>query len=410
MSMDLEDAGEPDVRELAKFWIKADRKNEVRKAARQQARMDVAAEETTKAIRDWNSTHPVPSGHNMAFDQAQTAQDYVGMMAAARNAEEMHAARTMQAVSVSRVRKTWLPALAALAMPGANMAHSSTATLLPTSTAPSRWYRSATMYGMRWHEPPPTVVSAACGDAGYAKAAKELGQRLENTSSKAVSLVLLYSSDEDLANLRAKGPVNGTRVTVQFVKANAASLDPDMGWQEAERFKCCNLKLHLPALLPRADGVAIWVDLDTRLFGDVAVLHRWFRQEQKQAGAKAWAALAWESADSYDVNWYRLSRARRPLEYYEPNGLNSGVIVADLAAWRSSQPQLSIEWGYDMPDQDALNVYFQQHRDELLQLPFEWNWRGARITGGVPAEKALIEHFAGCGIGRDPASCPDHER
>jgi len=55
-------------------------------------------------------------------------------------------------------------------------------------------------------------------------------------------------------------------------------------------------------------------------------------------------------------------------------------------------------------------VYFQAHRDEIIQLPFAWNWRGTNISGGIPATEAMVEHFAGCGISRDPTSCPDHER
>ena len=299
-------------------------------------------------------------------------------------------------------------ALLLLAGPSTAVGHAPTTALLPSS-----WYRANGLHGMKWHEPRATVVSAACGDPGYARAAKELGERLDNTSSKAVSLVIFYSTDADLALLKAEGPSNGTNVAVRFVQADAAALDPNLGWQEATRFKCCNLKLHLPALLPSVDGVAIWVDLDTRIFGDVHDLHRWFRREQKhlkQARLKPWAALSWESADSYAANWYHLSRDRRSLEYFEPNGLNSGVLVADLTQWRAADPQLSIQGSYDMPDQDALNVYFQSHRDEMVQLPFAWNWRGANISGGVPAEEALIEHFAGCGISRDAASCPDHER
>ena len=299
-------------------------------------------------------------------------------------------------------------ALVLLAGPSAAVEHAPTAALLPTS-----WYRANGLHGIKWHEPRATVVSAACGDPGYARAAKELGERLDNTSSKHVSLVIFYAADADLALLKSEGPSNGTHVTVRFVQADAAALDPDVGWQEATRFQCCNLKLHLPALLPSVDGVAIWVDLDTRILGDVHELHRWFRREQKrlkQARLKPWAALSWESADSYDANWYRLSRDRRSLAYFEPNGLNSGVIVADLSQWRAAAPDLSIQSWYDMPDQDALNVYFQSHRDEILQLPFAWNWRGANISGGVPAEEAMIEHFAGCGISRDAASCPDHER
>ena len=245
-------------------------------------------------------------------------------------------------------------ALLALAWPCAVVGHAPTTSLLPGS-----WYRAGALHGMKWHEPRATVVSAACGDPGYARAAKDLGESLNRTSTKAVSLVILYATDADLALLKAEGPSNGTKVTVQFLQANASALDPDLGRQEAARFKCCNLKLHLPTLLPSVDGIAIWVDLDTRVLGDITELHRWFRREQKhlkQAWLKPWAALSWESADGYTANWYNLSRDRRSHEYFEPNGLNSGVIVADLTQWRAVGPELRILASYELPDQDALNV------------------------------------------------------
>merc|ERR1740130_2662019 len=81
----------------AAFWVKVDRKNEVRKAARQQARMDVAAEEQARASRAWNTTHYLPSEQDSTFAKAQLSGDFVGMLASARLAEEMHAARTAQA-------------------------------------------------------------------------------------------------------------------------------------------------------------------------------------------------------------------------------------------------------------------------------------------------------------------------
>ncbi len=83
------------------FWIKVDRKNEVRKAARQQARRDVAAEAAAKASEAWNATHYVPSGQDVSFQKAQAAGDYVAMTASARTAEEMHAARAALAASAS---------------------------------------------------------------------------------------------------------------------------------------------------------------------------------------------------------------------------------------------------------------------------------------------------------------------
>ena len=86
----------------AAFWVKVDRKNEVRKAARQQARMDVAAEEQARASRAWNTTHYLPSEQDSTFAKAQLSGDFVGMLASARLAEEMHAARTAQAAALTR--------------------------------------------------------------------------------------------------------------------------------------------------------------------------------------------------------------------------------------------------------------------------------------------------------------------
>ena len=64
--------------------------------------MDVAAEEQARAARAWNSTHYLPAERDSAFDKAQLAGDFVGMLASARTAEEMHAARTAQAAALSR--------------------------------------------------------------------------------------------------------------------------------------------------------------------------------------------------------------------------------------------------------------------------------------------------------------------
>ena len=46
--------------------------------------MDVAAEEQARAARAWNSTHYLPAERDSAFDKAQLAGDFVGMLASAR--------------------------------------------------------------------------------------------------------------------------------------------------------------------------------------------------------------------------------------------------------------------------------------------------------------------------------------
>lgn len=84
------------------FWSKVDRKNEVRRAARQQARKDVAAEEIARGNRAWNTTHYMPSRLEAVKARPGQDGDYVSMLVSARSAEEMHAARTAEAVLFPR--------------------------------------------------------------------------------------------------------------------------------------------------------------------------------------------------------------------------------------------------------------------------------------------------------------------
>jgi hypothetical protein len=62
--------------------------------------------------------------------------------------------------------------------------------------------------------------------------------------------------------------------------------------------------------------------------------------------------------------------------------LNSGVLVFDLHKWKNARLiPFWKEWGSKpharsyLGDQDVLNVYFQQHREELYKLPCQWNVR-----------------------------------
>ena len=95
--------------------------------------------------------------------------------------------------------------------------------------------------------------------------------------------------------------------------------------------------------------------------------------------ARFLAALAAETEDAGP--WYGTHpKCRAP--FYTPHGLNSGVMLLDLARCRSigwSSRLASyharygglVKWG----DQDLLNVLFHFERELLLRLPCHWNYR-----------------------------------
>ena len=133
---------------------------------------------------------------------------------------------------------------------------------------------------------------------------------------------------------------------------------------------------------------------DTLVVADLNALADWF---DARARYPVWAALAPESDANWPQidkrNWYRCCSK---VDYYRPNGLNAGVLVFNLTAWRRVQPTVASYLTADMAlgDQDAWNAYFQQHRNEVLELPMSWNWRG-RIISGIEPEGANILHAAG---------------
>jgi hypothetical protein len=115
-----------------------------------------------------------------------------------------------------------------------------------------------------------------------------------------------------------------------------------------------------------------------------------------------WCAMAWEQErlpkPGQWHSFYSKNNNGKHIQYFQPYGLNSGVMVFDLHKWKKSRLVLFWkEWdrkphaGSYLGDQDVLNVYFQQHREELYKLPCQWNVR-TDSQCNVSLGKAAILH------------------
>ncbi|RWS11456.1 Glucoside xylosyltransferase 1-like protein [Dinothrombium tinctorium] len=147
---------------------------------------------------------------------------------------------------------------------------------------------------------------------------------------------------------------------------------PNSKWKSL--FKtCASQRLFLPTLLNQTDSV-IYVDNDVLFLTSVEKLWNFFTEMSESQIA----AMTPEQED-YSIGWYNRF-AKHP--YVEPLGVNSGVMLMNLTRmrnieWASYLPSIldkydsEIVWG----DQDIINIYFHSHKDQLLVIPCEWNFR-----------------------------------
>lgn len=135
---------------------------------------------------------------------------------------------------------------------------------------------------------------------------------------------------------------------------------------------CASQRLFYPYLIESTDRV-LYVDTDIlflRPIDDLWSLFDRFEPEQL-------AALAPEG-EVPELNWYKRF-AQHP--YVQPLGVNSGVMLMDLAKMRDARwrermlayrrQHTSIPWG----DQDLINIYFAESPEKLYLFSCDWNFR-----------------------------------
>ena len=116
--------------------------------------------------------------------------------------------------------------------------------------------------------------------------------------------------------------------------------------------------------------------------------------------------MCFESISTYKSNWYRSTSIGQNIKYFQPFGLNSGVILFNTTRWRQMKKTNAFSnfdiKKYFLSDQDVFNIYFQTHRDEIKILPMSYNFRGNAISGNaIP----IIKHYPGTGCAGKTPQC-----
>lgn len=186
---------------------------------------------------------------------------------------------------------------------------------------------------------------------------------------------------------------------------------------------CASQRLFYPYLIEGTERV-LYVDTDVLFLRPPEDVWRFF----DAFAPEQIAALAPESEDVRN-GWYPRF-AKHP--YFEPAGVNSGVMLMDLARmrrarWRErliayQKQYKSIPWG----DQDLINIFFAESPEKLYVHSCEWNYRpdhcrdmsnckaaqehGVAIVHGnrgafhgdkQPTFRALYDAFDAFGFGQD---------
>lgn len=138
---------------------------------------------------------------------------------------------------------------------------------------------------------------------------------------------------------------------------------------------CAAARLTLAAEHPDVD-TGLYLDADMYVTKDLSALF----DRAKDFNKTQWCGMAPESEIA--AGWYHSPgrwAGESNWKWFQPNGLNSGAMLANFTRWRKTQ-LTAFANSYTGPkrlgDQDILNAYFQLHREEMAVLPCEWNFRG----------------------------------
>ena len=152
-------------------------------------------------------------------------------------------------------------------------------------------------------------------------------------------------------------------------------------WKEdKQRYDCAAFKLDMVNMVPPDVNRIIYMDIDTVAFGDLAQL---FERFSVVPGKTMHAALeSYATARGWYADPKHNKRGNRKRHFMPPTGLNSGVLLMDLALMRAMQPPLDArqflavnDEPISMGDQDVINSWAWHHQSDVAVLPCKWNRR-----------------------------------
>ena len=171
-----------------------------------------------------------------------------------------------------------------------------------------------------------------------------------------------------------------------LLDSNRVRITHSMTTVRKHRFKLCAMsRLFIAEEHKDLSGVAVYIDTDAVIVQD---LSRALQQEAAALNGTRWCALAEQRPGG------RGPALSSSFTWFGENGLNTGVMLVDLAGMRRSH-LLRFVSNYSKPtplgDQDLLNAYFTEHPSQLSILPCEWNYTPNKPCTGTP----MIFHSSG---------------
>eukprot|EP00051_Salpingoeca_urceolata_P005961 m.79286 g.79286 ORF g.79286 m.79286 type:complete len:387 (-) comp14620_c0_seq2:2081-3241(-) len=230
-------------------------------------------------------------------------------------------------------------------------------------------------------EPAMHVAIVACGKPAHQDAQTLLSSALRSTRRGTLMFHLVTDDatpDGELARALGSWPWP-SRAGYQLHELRFPE-QPTRQWKAL--FKpCASQRLFFPELFPGLARV-LYLDTDTLVLADLSELWLHFRSFNNTHSA-AMVAEGTRASSS----WYPRF-ARHP--FYRPLGLNSGVMLMDLQRMRASDFVSNVvtiyqEYSTAIPfgDQDILNIYYADRREQVFELSCAWNFRPDHCMYGL---------------------------
>ncbi|CAL1265215.1 unnamed protein product [Larinioides sclopetarius] len=217
------------------------------------------------------------------------------------------------------------------------------------------------------------IAAVLCGDRLNQTLVTLKSAQVFSKESLHFILVVDENNRETLKNKILKWPSNVLdRLSFEIHPVSFPEGSEGDEWKKLFKLCACQ-RLFLPSVLHHIDSL-MYIDTDVLFMRPVEDLwHYFYKMNNSHI-----AALCPEHED-FATGWYNRF-ARHP--YYEPLGVNSGVMLMNLTKMRAFQWEkylapimkeykLNIVWG----DQDIINIIFHFHAEKLYILPCEWNYR-----------------------------------
>ena len=149
-------------------------------------------------------------------------------------------------------------------------------------------------------------------------------------------------------------------------------------WKFDSRYACASFKLNMITMLPTSINRLIYMDIDTIIFEDLANLYSYFIIHP---GKIMYLAMeSYRETFGYYANPKWNSSGKN--HFYQPTGVNSGVILMNLDLMRRLEPPLNFETfirmndePITMGDQDLFNTWSYYNTNQVYILPCKWNRR-----------------------------------